>query len=194
MPLLNFIPSCKAEILFQKLIFSEFKRLSVTPSPIVCLTLGLAVVIPALWSNNISSAIAQIPTTSTKVVQSERTISQVNILFVNPSIDNDQESNGSKIAPLKTITKALQLAQPNTLIILAPGTYSPKTGEVFPIILKHNVAIQGDIRNQGRTVKIIGGGEYLSRSFVRQNVAIVGANLASLSGVTVTNTNSLAYG
>jgi hypothetical protein len=194
MPLLNFIPSCKAEMLFQKLIFSEFKRLSVTPSPIVCLTLGLAVVIPALWSNNISSAIAQIPTTSTKVVQSERTISQVNILFVNPSIDNDQESNGSKIAPLKTITKALQLAQSNTLIILAPGTYSPKTGEVFPIILKQNVAIQGDIGNQGRTVKIIGGGEYLSRSFVRQNVAIVGANLASLSGVTVTNTNSRAYG
>jgi hypothetical protein len=194
MPLLNFIPSCKAEMLFQKLIFSEFKRLSVTPSPIVCLTLGLAVVIPALWSNNITSAIAQIPTTSTKVVQSERTISQVNILFVNPSIDNDQQSNGSKIAPLKTITKALQLAQSNTLIILAPGTYSPKTGEVFPIILKQNVAIQGDIGNQGRTVKIIGGGEYLSRSFVRQNVAIVGANLASLSGVTVTNTNSRAYG
>ncbi|WP_266885474.1 DUF1565 domain-containing protein [Trichormus azollae] len=154
----------------------------------------MAVVIPALWSNNISSAIAQIPTTSTKVVQSDRTISQVNIFFVNPSIDNDQESNGSKIAPLKTITKALQLAQPNTLIILAPGTYSPKTGEVFPIILKQNVAIQGGIRNQGRTVKIIGGGEYLSRRFVRQNVAIVGANLASLSGVTVTKTNSLAYG
>ncbi len=89
MPLLNFIPSRKAEMLFQKLIFSEFNRLSVTPFPIVCWTLGLAVVIPALWSNNISSAIAKIPTTSTKVVQSERKISQVNILFVNPSIDNN---------------------------------------------------------------------------------------------------------
>lgn len=201
MPLLNFIPSRKAEMMSQKLIFSEFNRLSVTPSPIVGLTLGLAVVIPTLLSTNISSAmatategIAQIPTTSTKIVQSERTISQVNILFVNPSIGNDLESNGSEIAPLKTITKALQLAQPNTLIILAPGTYSPKTGEVFPIILKQNVAIQGDIRNQGRTVKIIGGGEYLSRSFGRQNIAIVGANQASLSGVTVTNTNSRGYG
>ncbi|MEO3705938.1 DUF1565 domain-containing protein [Trichormus azollae] len=77
--------------------------------------------------------------------------------------------------------------------MLAPGTYSPKTGEVFPMILKQNVA-QGDIRNQGRTVKIIGSGEYLSRSFVRQNVAIASANLASLSGVTVTNTNSRGYG
>ncbi|WP_413174364.1 DUF1565 domain-containing protein [Anabaena azotica] len=194
MPLLNFISSRKAEMMSQKLIFSEFNRLSATPSPIVGLTLGLVVVIPALLSTNISSAIAQIPTTSTKIVQSEKTISQVNILFVNPSIGNDQESNGSEIAPFKTITKALQLAQPNTLIILAPGTYSPKTGEVFPIILKQNVAIQGDIRNQGRTVKINGGGEYLSRSFGRQNVAIVGANQASLSGVTVTNTNSRGYG
>ncbi|MEO3705937.1 hypothetical protein AAFM79_14920 [Trichormus azollae HNT15244] len=76
-------------------MFSEFNRLSVTPSPIVCWTLGLAVVIPALWSNKISSAIAQIPTTSRKVFQSERKISQVNIFFVKPSIDNDQESNGS---------------------------------------------------------------------------------------------------
>lgn len=66
----------------------------------------------------------------------------------------------------------MQLAQRNTLIILAPGTYSPKTGEVFPMILKQNVAIQGDIRNQGRTVKIIGSGEYLSRSFVRQALSV----------------------
>jgi hypothetical protein len=40
------------------------------------------------------------------------------------------------------------------------------------MILKQNVAIQGDIRNQGRTVKIIGSGEYLSRSFVRQALSV----------------------
>ncbi|MBK1987544.1 DUF1565 domain-containing protein [Sphaerospermopsis aphanizomenoides BCCUSP55] len=194
MPLLSFISNRKAEMRSQKLIFSEFNRLSVTPAPILRLTLGLGVVISALLNTNISGAIAQIPITPAKIVQSERIISQANILFVNPSIGNDQGGNGSEIAPVKTITKALQLAQANTLIVLAPGTYSLQTGEAFPIILKPSIAIQGDHRNQGRSVKIIGGGEYLSRSFGRQNVAIVGANQASLSGVTVTNTNNRGYG
>jgi parallel beta-helix repeat protein len=158
----------------------------------VSVALGIGSI--TLLETNFSSAIAQITIRTEQKLNNERTISQVNLLFVNPSIGNGLSGNGSEIAPLKTITQALQLAQPNTVIMLAPGTYSPNTGEIFPLFLKPGVAIQGDVGNKGTGVKILGGGEYFSRSFGRQNVAIVGANQASLSGVTVTNTNGRGYG
>ncbi len=141
-----------------------------------------------------SCVLAQIPTVAEQMLPGEKTISQVNQSFVNPSTGNDKTGNGSESAPWQTITQALEASQSNSLIILSPGTYSAKTGEVFPLILKPGVAIQGDINNKGKTVTIIGGGEYLSRRFGGQNVAIVGANQASLSGVTVTNSNARGYG
>ncbi|MBD2293439.1 DUF1565 domain-containing protein [Anabaena sphaerica FACHB-251] len=182
------------DILSTKLICAYLLKLSVLPSSILSVSVALGIGSIALLETNFSSAIAQITIRTEQKLNNERTISQVHLLFVNPSLGNDQNGNGSEIAPLKTITQALQLAQPNTVIMLSPATYSPNTGEVFPLILKQGVAIQGDPGNKGRGVNILGGGEYLSRSFGRQNVAIVGANQASLSGVTVTNTNSRGYG
>jgi parallel beta-helix repeat protein len=124
----------------------------------------------------------------------EKTISQVNVLFVNPSIGNDTAGNGGENAPLRTITQALQNATPNTVIKLAPGSYTAETGEVFPLMLKSGVAIQGDAANQGQGIIIQGGGQFLSRSFGGQNVTIVGANEAQLTGVTVTNSYPRGYG
>ena len=83
------------------------------------------------------------------------TISQINVLFVNPNIGNDKTGNGSESAPWKTITQALQVAQPNTVIMLSPGTYSAETGEVFPLMLKPGVSIQGDTGNKGRDITIL---------------------------------------
>jgi parallel beta-helix repeat protein len=148
----------------------------------------------ALLDTNFSSAIAQITIRTEQKPHNERIVSQINVLLVNPSIGNDQSGDGSRNAPFQTITQALQLAQSNTVIMLATGTYSANTGEVFPLIIKPGVTIQGNIGNKGKGVNIVGGGDYLSRSFGRQNVAIVGANQASLSGVTVTNSNSRGYG
>jgi parallel beta-helix repeat protein len=148
----------------------------------------------AFLDTNFSPAIAQITIRTSPQTNNERTISQVNLLFVNPSTGNDQTGNGSEIAPLQTITQALQLAQPNTVIVLAPGTYSSQTGEQFPLILKPGVSVQGNPGNKGRGVNIVGGADYLSRSFGRQNVAIVGANQTSLTGLTVTNSNTRGYG
>jgi parallel beta-helix repeat protein len=119
---------------------------------------------------------------------------QVNVVFVNPDMGNDTTGNGSESHPWKTITQALQVAPPNTVIMLSPGTYQAETGEVFPLILKSGVSLQGNPSNQGRGITIVGGGEYLSRSFGGQNVTIVGANQAGLTGVTVTNTNPRGYG
>ncbi len=118
---------------------------------------------------------------------------QYSLLFVNPTIGADS-SNGSEQTPFKTITQALRVVQPNTIIVLAPGTYSTATGETFPLQLKSGTTIKGEPRDRGQNVIIKGSGFFLSRSFARQNVTIVGANQAGLTGVTVSNPNSQGYG
>ncbi|QLE58068.1 DUF1565 domain-containing protein [Nostoc sp. TCL26-01] len=140
-----------------------------------------------ILSTSANIAVAQMPL-------SETTMSQVNVLFVNPSVGDDSTGNGSEQTPLKTITQALRIATPNTVIRLAPGIYSQETGEVFPLMLKPGVSLQGDTSNKGQGITIQGGGQFLSRSFGGQNVTIVGANQTSLSGVTITNTNPRGYG
>lgn len=147
-----------------------------------------------LLSTNLDSVVAQVPPVSSPMPLGETTISQVNVLFVNPSIGDDTTGNGSENAPWRTITQALRVATANTVIKLAPGTYSSETGEVFPLMLKSGVVIQGDTTNQGQGILIQGGGQFLSRSFGGQNVAIVGANQAQLIGVTVTNSYPRGYG
>ncbi len=159
---------------------------------ILCFTLGVGVATTALLGIA-NPAIAQ-PSAPNQMPMGEKTMSQVNVLFVNPSVGDDKLGNGSERAPLKTITQALQLALPNTVIMLSRGTYSTQTGEVFPLILKPRVSIQGDSYSKGRQIEIQGGGDYLSRSFGGQNATIVGANQAALTGVTVTNPNRRGYG
>jgi parallel beta-helix repeat protein len=143
---------------------------------------------------SVSSVFAQVPTVGEQILQGEKTISQINQSFVNPSTGNDKTGNGSISAPWRTISQALEASPSNSVIILSSGTYSAQSGEVFPLILKPGIAIQGNINNKGQTVTITGGGEFLSRKFGGQNVTIVGANQASLSGVTVTNSNPRGYG
>ena len=161
---------------------------------ILSLTLGLGVTSTILLMTSVSSVFAQVPTVGEQILQGEKTISQINQSFVNPSTGNDKTGNGSISAPWRTISQALEASPSNSVIILSSGTYSAQTGEVFPLILKPGLAIQGNINNKGQTVTITGGGEFLSRKFGGQNVAIIGANQASLSGVTVTNTNPRGYG
>ncbi|MDZ8225336.1 MAG: DUF1565 domain-containing protein [Nostoc sp. ChiVER01] len=140
----------------------------------------------------LGSAIAQMPSTPNSAPLVEKTNSQ-KVLFVNPN-GGDDTGNGSESAPVKTITQALRLANANTVIMLSTGTYSAETGEEFPLILKPGISIQGNPSNQGKDIVIQGGGDYLSRSFAGQNVAIVGANQTLITGVTVTNPNRRGYG
>ncbi len=147
----------------------------------ICLTLGFA------------EAVAQLPPTPSTTKTDVRSISQVNVLFVNPRAGNDS-GDGSNTAPLQTITKALEIAKSNTVIRLAKGDYSESSGEKFPLFLKSGVTITGEENSGGRGIVITGGGEFLSRAFGSKNVAVVGANQAVLSGVTVTNNNPRGYG
>ena len=122
------------------------------------------------------------------------TKSEKNQLFVNPGTGNDSTGDGSSTAPLKTITQALRVAQPDTVIQLAPGTYSTETGEFFPLHLKPGVTILGDRPTKGKDIIIRGGGYYLSPTFARQNITILGANQAAIAGVTLTNPHPRGYG
>lgn len=131
--------------------------------------------------------LAQIPLGS-------RTMSQGNVLFVNPAVGNETTGNGSVGAPFKTITQALRVAQPNSVIVLSNGTYSTSSGETFPLMLKPGVSIQGDPRTRGGNTVIQGGGTFLSPTFARQNITILGANSSGVTGVTVTNPNPRGYG
>lgn len=112
----------------------------------------------------------------------QRSDSQVTRLYVNPLSGNDDRTSGNALSPLRTITYALEVAQPNTAILLAPGTYSTQTGESFPVRLKPGVTIQGNPETRGEGIVISGGGQ-----IDRLHVAIVAADGAGLVGVTVTN-------
>lgn len=151
------------------------------------LLLSLSLVTIGLWND---PALAQVPVT---IAQAEAATA-INLLFVNPIAGNDVNGNGYQGTPFRTITRALRVAPPNTVIMLTPGTYSAESGETFPLELRSGITIQGEPSTRGQGIVIRGGGSYLSRSSAAQNVAIVGANQARLTGVTVTNPNPRGYG
>lgn len=135
---------------------------------------------------------ADLPGVSTLTEQASSTAQTV--LIVSPALGNDATADGTDRAPFRTITRALQVAQPNTVILLTPGTYSAETGETFPIVLKPGVGVQGNPEARGQGILIRGSGSFLSRYFARQNVTILGANQSALVGVTVTNPTPQGYG
>ncbi len=184
----------RVDITLAKPKFLESARLLFFRLSVLSFTVSMGAASMAFLGTSFGSAIAQIPSTPYLIPVGEKTISQVNVLFVNPSTGDDSAGNGGESAPVKTITQALRLAIANTVIILSTGTYNADTGEIFPLMLKPGVSIQGNPSNQGKDIIIQGGGDYLSRSFAGQNVTIVGANQALLTGVTVTNRNPRGYG
>ena len=113
------------------------------------------------------------------------------IIYVNPAtgVDNG-ESGKTDAAPYKTITYALSQAQANTVIQLAPASYTDKTGEVFPLTIKQGVTLRGDESTKGQTTVIAGGGFYISPTFARQNITLQTEKDSAISGVTMTNPNT----
>jgi parallel beta-helix repeat protein len=119
--------------------------------------------------------------------------SDINILYVSSIGGSDTGGNGSDRAPFKTLTYALSVAPPKTAILLAPGTYSAQSGEKFPLMLRPSVTVQGNPHTRGQNIVIKGGGDFISPTSAGQNITILGADGAGLSGVTVTNTNYRGY-
>ena len=158
--------------------------LTVGGTPTVAQTVLNSVNSPQLNSPQLNSpqTVAQMPSTTASY-----------LLFVNPTLGNDS-NNGNQGTPLRTITRALQLAQGNTVILLAPGTYSADTGETFPLLLKPGVTLQGDPGSQGQGIVVRGGGSFLSPTSAQQNVAILATNGSVVTGITLSNPNPRGYG
>ncbi|MGM3307235.1 DUF1565 domain-containing protein [Anabaena sp. WFMT] len=117
------------------------------------------------------------------------------VIYVNPVTGNDRNSFGTTPeAPYKTITFAISRAQSNTVIQLAPGSYTKDTGETFPLLLKPGVILLGNEAIKGQGTAIIGGGYYTSRTFARQDITILAENNTTITGVTVTNPNQRGTG
>ncbi|BAZ14965.1 hypothetical protein NIES4071_68350 [Calothrix sp. NIES-4071] len=106
-------------------------------------------------------------------------------LYVNPVTGNDANA-GSRLSPFKSITRALRVASAS-LIRLAPGTYSDKVGEKFPLVIPQGVIVIGNEATFGQGTVITGSGEYNSPTFGAQNITLLLLDNATLSGVTVTN-------
>nr|WP_317105914.1 DUF1565 domain-containing protein [Chroococcidiopsis sp. SAG 2025] len=117
------------------------------------------------------------------------------VIYVNPEVGTDTPGAGtSEASAYKTITFALTQAEPGTVIQLAAGNYTSETGETFPLTLKSGVTLRGDEATKGENIIINGGGEYISPTFARQNVTIRAEKETTISGVTVTNTNTRGTG
>ncbi len=122
-------------------------------------------------------------------------LAQAAVIYVDPSAGIDSAaSTGSQAGPYRSISYALQKAEPGTVIQLNPGTYSPETGEVFPILLKDGVTLQGDTATNGQNTVIVGGGNFVSPTFARQTATIRSEGNSQILGVTLTNPNTRGTG
>lgn len=116
-------------------------------------------------------------------------------LFVNPNLGKDDVSAGRDAsAPFKTISFALEQAQPGMVIQLAPGNYTSESGEIFPLVVPQGVTLQGNEFNQGSSTTITGGGFSSSSWWGSQNVALWAKADSQIVGVSVTNSNSRGTG
>ncbi len=134
-----------------------------------------------------------IPATRSSAIQ----IAQVGsmVLYVNGTSGQDSATAGKTDAsPLKTITYALQQAQPGTTIQVSPGNYSAASGEVFPLILKPGITLRGDEAARGQTTIINGGGQVNTVSLARQNVTIFAMQDSAIRGLSITNPLSRGTG
>ncbi|MFK8183135.1 MAG: DUF1565 domain-containing protein [Phormidesmis sp.] len=107
-------------------------------------------------------------------------------LYVDAQAGSDR-AEGVESEPLQTVTRALEIAQPNTVIVLAPGRYNQSSGETFPLQLKPGITIQGAPGARERSAIIEGGGTFESPTRSLQNAAILAADRAGIAQVAVSN-------
>lgn len=145
------------------------------------------------WQVPTARAQSQVQESLSSTWSSTNLVAQQTILYVDPKRGLDSTNRGTDPnQPLKTITVALEKAQPGTVIQLAPGRYN--AGEMFPLNLKSGVTLRGDETGLGQGVIITGGGQHISRSWAAQNVTILAQENTEIRGITVTNSNTRGTG
>jgi parallel beta-helix repeat protein len=151
----------------------------------LCLVLMLPLLADATVLNKKAIAQTNVP---------EATIESLTI-YVDPEAGDDSQSGDSQDTALKTITKALAIAESGTTIELAWGTYSEATGEVFPLVIKENITLKGSPGSQGHNIVIEGNGYLITHTGGGQNVTIAALKEAGgIMGVTVINPHARGHG
>lgn len=117
-------------------------------------------------------------------------------IHVDALAGDDVAGDGSAQRPFRTITHALQGAQPNDMVKVSPGTYDAAHGETFPIVVPAAVALSGDVATGGLgppETRIAGAGPWSSAQLAQQiQAAIVTSPGALLEGLAVTATGGTA--
>jgi parallel beta-helix repeat protein len=115
--------------------------------------------------------------------------------YVNSSTGWDS-SDGDYCCPLRTITEAMRRANTNDVIFVEPATYTIFTGETFPIFVKANVTIEGNVNLKGTDTFVQGGGAYTVTGGTASptNATFILHEGARLRGIKVTNTNTGGIG
>lgn len=157
-----------------------------------------------LWLGSGSPGFAQDHPWLPQAAEPPRLIAQVptnhsTLLFVNQVLGNDASGDGSARSPFRTITRALQVAQPGTAILLAAGTYTAQTGEQFPLVIPAGVTLQADPSASGQPIRIRGGGEVAIASPGRSSgsrgnhVAVLGQSPDNIVGIEIQNPDGEAF-
>ncbi|MEM9007093.1 MAG: DUF1565 domain-containing protein [Cyanobacteria bacterium P01_F01_bin.86] len=141
-----------------------------------------------------SEPIAEADTGSGSAIAQNANSQGYTVLHVNVAAGSDTQGSGTQLQPLQTITHALSIAQPNTLILLSEGVYSAGTGETFPLQMRSGVTVQGAAGPNTADVVIQGGDSYVSPTQGVQNVTILGVNNAGLANVTISNPHTSGVG
>ena len=110
---------------------------------------------------------------------------------------SDTTGTGTSDAPYRSITKAVSVAGNADSVELKDGSYSPATGEVFPLILSTDLTLRG---NGANSTNIIGADTTNTECFIvssgasnlsdfNVNNCFVGIGVKESASVTVNNVN-----
>lgn len=115
-------------------------------------------------------------------------------IYVDALYGSDSYGDGTPAYPYRTITHALEHADNDDILFVAPGTYSTSIGEVFPLIVRSGVTIEGEPGTKGMgspATLILGGGSTTISGGVMNNQTVNAAMVLSpgnvIRGLVVTN-------
>ena len=123
-------------------------------------------------------AIAQpLPETAPATLAQASSSASTHLLFVDPRLGQDSQDGSSGRSPLRTITRALELAEPNSVIMLAPGVYSADSGETFPLEVDRQITLQGNPGLYGQGIVIQGSAQGSATVMLSGQAALVGVSV-----------------
>jgi parallel beta-helix repeat protein len=120
----------------------------------------------------------------------------VSTVYVDSISGNDLTGDTKSSKPFKTLTKGLAVAQTGDTINVKPGTYDALNGEIFPLLVKNGIRLEGQTENHGNgpaPAVISGSGLYTSPSLGQSySAALVIGQSTSVRGFKINAENGIA--